>query len=258
MDLVDSHCHLDDDSFAPDREAVIRRAREAGVRQQVIPAIRAADWPRVHDLCEQVSGLFPAYGLHPMYLADHRPEHLDRLGEFLDAHPAVAVGECGLDFYVPGLDVQAQEHYLSGQFVIALSLGLPVIVHARRALDRVLWHIRRNPGLRGVVHSFSGSEQQARQLTDLGFVLGLGGPLTYPRANRLRRLARELPMSALLLETDAPDQPLAGFQGQRNEPARVLTVAMELAAVRGEPAEVIAATTSATARSLFSLPPPGS
>ena len=252
--LVDSHCHLDASEFDRDRSDVVARARGAGVRRQIVPAIHAAGWPKLRDICAAEAGLFPAYGLHPMYLSEHRPGHLDDLRDWIERERPVAIGECGLDFFVEGLDHDAQQGYFDGQLLIARDTGLPVIVHARRAVDAVIAAIRRVGGVRGVIHSWSGSEEQARQLWQLGFLLGLGGPVTYERANRLRRLAATMPLEYLLLETDAPDQPDSGIRGQRNEPARVGVVCDTIAGLRGITPEELAAATTANAERLFGLP----
>ena len=252
--LVDSHSHFDAPEFDSDRAAALARARAAGVTRQVVPAVSAASWPKLRDVCAQDSGLFPAYGLHPMFLADHRPEHLDELNAWIERERPVAVGECGLDYFVEGLDRDRQHAYFDGQLRLAREFELPLIVHARRAVDAVIGAIKRTGGLRGVVHSFSGSPEQARQLWDLGFLIGLGGPVTYERANRLRMLARTMPLEFLLLETDAPDQPDAGIRGQRNEPARLPRVLDVIAALRGIPADELARATTRNAERLFALP----
>lgn len=254
MRLIDSHCHLDAAEFDQDRDDVISRARAAGVMHQIVPAVEAASWPELRKVCAATSNLFPAYGLHPMYLEAHRDQHLTALGDWLERERPVALGECGLDYFVDGLDRDAQMHYFQAQLRLAREFDLPVIVHARRAIDAVIASIRRVGGLRGVVHSFSGSGEQARQLWELGFFLGLGGPVTYERANRLRKLAATMPVEHLLLETDAPDQPDAGIRGQRNEPARLVQVCETIASLRDmEPADLAAATTANAVR-LFKLP----
>lgn len=253
MDLVDSHCHLDVGEFDADRGEVVDRARAAGIRDQVVPAIDAAGWPGLKAVCDRFAGLHPAYGLHPMYLASHEDVHLDALGAWLERERPVAVGECGLDYYVEGLDRDRQHFFFEAQLRLARDHGLPVIVHARRAVDPVIAAIRAVGGLRGVVHSFSGSAEQARQLWDLGFLVGLGGPATYERARRLRRLATRMPLEFLLLETDSPDQPDTDWRGRRNEPARLPRVLETIAALRDEPPEAIAAATTANARRLFGL-----
>ncbi|MEW7978745.1 MAG: TatD family hydrolase [gamma proteobacterium symbiont of Phacoides pectinatus] len=252
--LIDSHCHLDDTRFDHDRDAVLARARAAGVTTQIVPAIQRAWWPRLAALCATHPGLHPAYGLHPMFTARHHPDDLAELERWLRHEPAVALGECGLDFYIEQPDKAAQRALFEGQLEIAAAHRLPVIIHARRSLEEVIAALRRHPGLRGVLHSFSGSAEQARRLLDLGFSLGFGGPVTYPRATRLRRLVSELPLEAILIESDAPDQPDIGHHGQRNEPGRLAILVDTLSRLRGEPPAEIAAATADNARRLFGLP----
>lgn len=252
--MVDSHSHFDVDAFDADREAVLVRAKAAGVTRQVVPAIRAAGWQRLRDVCAADPGLFPAYGLHPVFLHDHRPADLDALREWIERERPVAIGECGLDFFVEGLDPDAQLACFEAQLRLAQAFDLPVIVHARRAVDAVIAAIRRTGTLRGVVHSFSGSPEQARQLWQLGFLIGLGGPVTYPRANRLRALAAAMPLEFLLLETDSPDQPDVGHRGQRNEPARLREVCEVVASLRGQSPEEVGQATTRNAERLFGLP----
>lgn len=251
MHLFDSHCHLDAGEFDTDRADVIGRARAAGVLDQLVPAVTAASWPTLREVCRLAPGLHAAYGLHPMFLAQHQPVHLQQLREWIMRESPAAIGECGLDFFVEELDPERQRFYFQGQLELAREFELPLVVHARRAVDEVILRIRRVGGLRGVVHSFSGSPEQARQLWELGFMIGLGGPLTYPRANRLRGLVAQMPLEYLLLETDAPDQPDAGIRGQRNEPARLRCILDTIAELRQQPADEIAAQTTANALRLF-------
>lgn len=253
-ELFDSHSHFDVDAFDTDREAAYARALEAKVQEQVLPAITASTWPRLKAVAGSYAGLYPAYGLHPMYLEEHRPDHLVELEGWLDRERPVAVGECGLDFYVKDLDPPAQIPFFVAQLELARQFDLPVIIHARRSVDEVTKHIRGIAGLRGVVHSFSGSEQQARILVDLGFCLSFGGPITYPRANRLRSLVTRLPLESILIETDSPDQPDSSHRGERNEPAYLPIVLRELARLRDTDPVEIAAATTANARRLFGLP----
>ncbi|MFN3841700.1 MAG: TatD family hydrolase [Rehaibacterium terrae] len=254
MRLIDSHSHFDVADFDADRAEVLARAQAAGVAAQVVPAVQAATWPTLKAVCEAHPGLHAAYGLHPMYLPAHRPEHLAALPGWIERERPVAVGECGLDFHVEGLDADTQRHYFVRQLEIARDFGLPVILHARRAVEETIATLRRIGGLRGVVHSFSGSQEQARQLWQLGFHLGIGGPVTYERAQRLRRLVAAMPLDQLLLETDSPDQPDAGWRGRRNEPARLRDVLRVVAALRGESEERIAEATTANTARLFGLP----
>lgn len=251
--LFDSHCHLDAREFDADRAETVARARKAGVGRQLVPAVDAAGWPKLRAVCAADAGLFPAYGLHPMYLSRHRPGHLAALREWIGRERPVAIGECGLDFFVEGLDADGQQAYFDGQLRLAREFELPVVVHARRAVDAVIAAIRRNGPLRGVIHSFPGSQEQAQQLWRLGFMLGLGGAVTHARAQRLRRLAASMPIEHLLLETDAPDQPDAAIRGQRNEPARLAAVCATVAELRGTTAEQLAMATTANAERLFGL-----
>jgi TatD DNase family protein len=252
-DLVDTHAHLDDRSFENDRSEMFDRAAEAGVSRWIVPAIDRGNWETIQILCSSREGAFPAYGLHPLLIDAHRDAHLAELPDWLDGHGAIAVGEIGLDFYVYGLDPARQREIFVRQLEIAREHDLPVIVHARRAFEETIHTLRRFKGLRGVVHSFSGSEEQARQLFDLGFHLGIGGPVTYDRANRIRRVVAAMPLEWLLLETDAPDQPCAHHRGERNEPAFMTDVLDTISSLRDESAEDIAAATTANAVRLFKL-----
>jgi TatD DNase family protein len=252
-DLIDSHVHLDATAFAEDRDAVIARAVDAGVKKLVVPGVDAASWPAIRALAAASEQVFPAFGLHPMYLAQHVPEDVEALALWLAHGDAVAVGEIGLDFHVGGLDRALQRDYFLKQLALALSFDLPVILHARGALEEIIQTLRRMPGLRGVVHSFSGSEQQAQQLWQMGFHIGIGGPVTYDRAQRLRRIVATMPLEFLLLESDAPDQPDADHRGQRNEPAHVANVWQCIAKLRNESETMIATATTANARRLFNL-----
>jgi TatD DNase family protein len=253
LELTDSHAHIDDASFASDREQMFKRAAEAGVRHIVVPAIDRASWPGIASLCAEYAQAHPAYGMHPIYIDRHRLEHLDELRSWLKSQPAVALGEIGLDYFLEELDVERQREYFQQQLRIARDFDLPVIVHARRAMDEVTSIMRRMGGLRGVVHSFAGSLQQAERLWDMGFYLGIGGPVTYERAQRLRHIVATMPVERLLLETDAPDQPGACHRGERNEPAHILEVLDVIAALRNESTQAIAQATTANAKQLFQL-----
>ena len=254
MRLIDSHSHFDAAEFDADRAEAHARARAAGVAGQVVPAVDAAGWPKLRQVCRDHAGLYPAYGLHPMYLQAHRPQHLADLRTWIERERPVAIGECGLDYFVEGLDADSQQRYFDGQLALAREFELPVIVHARRAVDAVIAAIRRVGGLTGVVHSFSGSAEQAAQLHTLGFLLGIGGPVTYERANRLRKTVAAMPLEQLLLETDSPDQPGAAHRGERNEPAYLGEVLEVVAGLRGMAPDTLANATSANAQRLFGLP----
>lgn len=252
--LIDSHSHIDTAQFDPDRHGVIARARAAGVREQIVPSIAKSGWEHLRQVCHEHTGLHPAYGLHPMFLDQHEPRHLHDLAKIIEHDRPVAIGECGLDYFVEGLDRDQQRRYFSAQLKLAREHDLPVIVHARRAFDEVAACMHKVDGVRGVVHSFSGSQQQAETFWKLGFFIGIGGPVTYPRAKRLRAIVAQMPAEFLLLETDSPDQPLHGHQGQRNEPALLVEVLAMVASLRGESEAQVAASTSDNTRRLFDLP----
>lgn len=254
LTLIDCHNHFDDASFDADRDIVYQRAQQSGVVTQVLAAVSARLWPRLKAVAAHYPGSYASYGLHPGYLAEHRPEHLDALAQWLSQERPVAIGECGLDYYLPDLDPDLQAEYFVGQLRLARRHDLPVVIHARHAVDQVIKLLRRFTGVRGMVHSFSGSEDQAGRLLDMGILLSFGGPVTHPRATRLRSLLRYLPLDGLLLETDAPDQPLNHHRGERNEPAFLTEVLDCIAALRGmDPAEIAAATTENACR-LFQFP----
>ena len=252
-DLIDSHSHFDVAQFDDDRHAALARARDAGVTRQILPAIALSGFEKLRALCAAERGLFPAYGLHPLFLSEHKLGDLDELEKWIAREKLIAVGECGLDFYVPDLDPDMQRAYFERQLELAREYDLPVILHARRALDDVSAAIRRIGHLRGVVHSFSGSVEQARQLWKLGFHIGIGGPITYERAHRLRNIVATMPIEFLLLETDSPDQPLCGHQGHRNEPARLVDVCETIAKLRDVGPDEIAKATTRNCERLFGL-----
>jgi TatD DNase family protein len=253
--LIDSHSHFDDRSFDPDRDAAWQRACAAGVGAQIIPAVTANHWPRVKEVCRRYSGLYPAYGLHPMFCDVHRERDLEALQQWLQRETPVAVGECGLDFFIENPDKEKQQRIFQAQLELAQEHDLPVIIHARRAVEEVIQALRRYPGVRGVLHSYSGSEEQAMRLIELGFKMSFGGPVTFPRATRLRKLVGRLPLEAILLETDSPDQPDSTHRNQRNEPAYLPLILQEISSLRGESPERVATATTGNARALFGIDP---
>lgn len=254
MQWFDSHCHLDDPRFDPDRAQVLARAQAAGVCAIVVPSTTAARWPAVAACCPAGGTLYPAWGLHPMFIEQHGEAALAALERQLAGHRAVAIGECGLDFSNPCRDVDAQRRVFAHQVGLARETGLPLIIHARRAVEEVIMQLRRAPGVGAVVHSYSGSIEQAEQLAGLGVHVSLGGPVTHDRALRLHKLVAALPDWQLLLETDAPDQPDAAIRGERNEPARMPHIAGHIARLRGSSLESLAAVTTGNCRRLFALP----
>ena len=253
---IDTHCHLDAPEFAPDRDAMRARAAAAGVGHCVLPAVAPANFEAVRLLAHRHGDSY-ALGIHPLCTPDADDEALALLDRALAAHRGdprlVAVGEIGLDYFVPGLDGPRQERFYREQLALARHHGLPVLLHVRRSADQLLKHLRR-ANVVGIAHAFNGSAQQAAEFVRLGFKLGFGGTVTFDRALQVRRLARELPLSAIVLETDAPDIPphwlyrtaeerAAGTAQGRNEPGELPRIAAVLADLRGiSPAELAEAT----------------
>jgi TatD DNase family protein len=253
--LIDTHSHLDAGEFDRDRDAAYDRARAAGVAVQIVPAVTRANFDDVGAACKRYPGCLPAWGLHPVYVAMHREGHLDDLRLWMDDWRPVAVGEIGLDLFMPELDFAIQEHFYVEQLKIAREFDLPVLLHCRRANDQILKHLRRIRVTGGIAHAFNGSDQQAEAFIKLGFKLGFGGAFTWERASNLRRLARNLPLEAIVLETDSPDIPPAWVGKGRNEPAELARIAATLAELRGLAMEEVSRATTANARDVLRLPP---
>ncbi|HEX2544171.1 MAG TPA: TatD family hydrolase [Ramlibacter sp.] len=257
---IDTHCHLDAHEFESDVAAVRSRAAAAGVVHCVLPAVNVGNFETVATLAHRFGDSY-ALGIHPLCTPDAGDEDLvllDRaLAERRDDPRLVAVGEIGLDFFVPGLDAARQEHFYREQLALARQHGLPVLLHVRRSADGLLKHLRRTP-VGGIAHAFNGSAQQAGEFVKLGLRLGFGGTVTYERALQIRRLACELPASAIVMETDAPDIPphwlyrtaqerATGAGQGRNEPGELPAIGAVLAQLRGVTPHALAASTSANA-----------
>jgi TatD DNase family protein len=266
MFWTDTHCHLDAPEFDADRPGVVARARAAKVQQVVLPAVEKSNFKTVRDLAHE-HGFAYALGIHPLYVDRAVEDDLQHLRDQLTAHRddpcLVAVGEIGLDHFVPNLDRARQEVFYAAQLKLAREFELPVILHVRRSADTLLKHLRLIKVRGGIAHAFNGSEQQALAFVNLGFKLGFGGTLTFERSLQIRRLAQTLPMTAIVLETDAPDIPPAWLyrtveqraQGEaspkqaRNEPAEVPRIAAVLAQLRGMSLQDVSDATNANARS---------
>jgi len=257
MYLIDSHCHLDFPQFNNDRQAVVQRAREAGVEIIINPGADLESSRRAVALAERYPEVYAAVGVHPHEAKTVTDEVIAEL-RALARHPkVVAIGEIGLDFYRNLSPRDVQRRAFRQQLALAAELGLPVIVHSREAHDDVMAILAENresqaTDLWGVLHAFSGDRAMAERALEMGFCLGIAGPVTFRNAHRLRALVRELPLEALLLETDAPYLTPHPHRGERNEPARVALVAEAVAGLHGVTAEVVAQQTAANVRLLFS------
>ena len=250
--FIDTHCHLDAAEFDADRDAVYAAAHDGGVATLVVPAISRDNFAAVAATCARFPGCLPAWGLHPMYIDVHRPEHLTDLRAQIEAQRPVAIGEIGLDLFVD-LDYATQEYFYVEQLKIAQDYDLPVLLHCRRANDQLLKHLRKTRVRGGIAHAFNGSPQQADEFIKLGFKLGFGGAFTWPRANNLRRLAADLPLDAIVLETDSPDIPPVWIGRGRNAPGELPRIAQTLAELRKMDLDAVAQATTRNARELFGL-----
>jgi TatD DNase family protein len=255
MKLIDTHCHLDLEEHFHQFERVLADAKTAGVATIVMPGVTQAGWERLMGLCDPELGVFGAPGLHPLYLSQHQPHHLEELEKLIRRGKAVAIGEIGLDYYVESVDRTAQQQLFENQLRIAATAQLPILLHVRKAHDQVLATLRRKKFPHGgIVHAFNGSYQQACCYIKLGFAIGVCGTITYDRARRIKKVATELPKESLVLETDAPDIPPANHWGESNRPEYLSEVLDALAAIRGELREVTAHYTSTNAKRILRLP----
>ena len=250
---MDTHCHLDVAAFDTDRNQVLANARGAGVVGIVVPAIHSQGWEGLLGLCATSPDLYPALGLHPVYLEQHRQGDVRELEALLSVASPVAIGEIGLDYFIEDLDRARQQALFEAQLSVAVAAGLPVLLHVRKAHDQALATLRRIRVCGGIAHAFNGSLQQAQQYIDLGFRLGFGGMLTYERSRKLRALARELPLESIVLETDAPDLTVAAHRGERNSPEFLPDCLYALAQARDEDPDQVARVTTLNARKLLGL-----
>jgi len=252
--VIDSHCHIDFEAFDHDRDAVLQRAEIADISKIIVPGVTQLTWQRVKNTCQQYPQLYPCYGLHPYFIDQHTENDLLALKQQLQGdYKTVAVGECGLDFFLKHLDRKQQHFYFEQQLDLAIEFNLPVVVHARKSTEAVIVAIKKRPGLRGMIHSYSGSYEQAIQLIKLGFYLSFGGPITYDKATRLHKLVKSLPLSSLLIETDAPDQTVAKSKNLRNEPACIIDVAARVAQLHNTDINKVTSATTINAEALFAL-----
>ncbi|WP_339459251.1 TatD family hydrolase [Pseudomonas sp. EA_105y_Pfl2_R69] len=256
MRLIDTHTHLDFPDFDADRSALLARSRALGVERLVVLGVYQANWQRLWDLVQGDAGLYAAFGLHPVYLDSHRAEHLSELRDWLQrlaGHPQLcAVGEFGLDYFLEDLDRERQQQLFEAQLKLAIEFELPALLHVRRAHAATIATLKRlKPARGGIIHAFAGSVEEAREYLKLGFKLGLGGAPTWPQALRLRKVVAQLPLEAIVLETDSPDMAPAMHPNQRNSPEYLPDICQALAELRGISADELASVSSRNATELF-------
>ncbi len=256
MQLIDSHTHLDFPDFDADRVQLLARSRAMGVERMVVLGVYQSNWQRLWDLVQTDNQLYAAFGLHPVYVDQHRPEHVSELGEWLNrlaGHPQLcAVGEIGLDFFLPELDRDAQQQLFEAQLKLASDFQLPALLHVRRSHAQVIATLKRFRLQRGgIIHAFAGSREEAREYIKLGFKLGLGGAATWPQALRLRKVIADLTLDSIVLETDSPDMAPAMYPNQRNSPEHLPDICRALADVMNLRPEQLAEASTANACEVF-------
>ncbi|WP_394240289.1 TatD family hydrolase [Vibrio astriarenae] len=251
--LFDSHCHFDFDVFAGDFDAHLTQARQAGVKRMLIPAIGKSNWSRLENLSRRYNEIDWALGCHPYFLSQSSIEQVDHIvTHFHTTHTKpIAIGECGLDKMVE-VDFALQRQVLQSHLTAANELQLPVVLHSRKAHNDLLHILKQQPAqFGGILHGFSGSFQQAMQFVEKGLLIGVGGVITYPRANKTRNAIRELPLECIALETDAPDMPINHFQGQPNHPKRLPVILSTLSELKQTEKQTIAQKVWQNTTSLF-------
>jgi len=254
FDIIDTHCHLDMVQSRSDLDRILDRSGFHGVTDFVVPGYVRSGWNQILKLCTKRSYLHPCLGLHPAYIDLHRNGDIEELRELSSRKPLVAIGEIGLDFQRGREREIEQQVLLEKQLFIAKESNLPVLLHIRKGHDQVLAVLRRKHFENGgIVHAFNGSRQQADHFIKMGFKLGYEGRITYDRARRIRKLAAGLPLTCIVLETDAPYMPLAGHKGEKNSPEYLSEILDTLALLRQESREEIAAQTTANARQVLHL-----
>jgi len=253
MNLIDSHCHLDFKQFDLTRKEILANCLQLGINDIVVPAVTASSWQKLLSVCETSPTLHPALGLHPMFMEDHLPEHISKLHELISKHHTIAIGEIGLDFYLKNHNKDAQITLFTQQLKIAQNAKLPVLLHIRKAHDQTISLLKKYSVTGGIVHAFSGSLEQAKQYQKLGFLLGVGGAMTHPKATRLRKMIAQLPLSSIALETDAPDMPLHLMKQQHNTPENITVILDAVTALRTESKDEIARATTENCQRVLKL-----
>ncbi len=253
--MIDSHCHFDFPPFLDDPGHYLLEAQKVGVSMLIVPAIGRSNGEQIASLSETFAQIRYALGLHPYYIHSHCDNDLSWLETALAERDdkCVAVGECGLDFAIENPKNEQQLYLLEQQLALAEAHNLPVILHCRKAHNELIRILNRFKGVNGVLHAFSGSYEQGKALIDRGWFLGIGGTITYERARKTREAVKKLPLDAMLLETDSPDMPLFGYQGQANLPSRLPLVAQMLAQLKQQDVEKVKHQTTQNSRRLFRL-----
>ncbi len=251
--MIDSHIHLDDTRFDADRQQLLTAAREAGIRGFVVPATMVSGFTKIKQLADDHDDIYPAYGLHPYFIEQHQLQDVQKLTDFLSDNQAVALGECGLDYYRDDLDREKQQAIFEQQVGLAKDMDLPLILHVNGAVQAVFEVLKKHHYFNAVMHSFNGSVEQARQITETGIILGFGTAVVNPKARKLHQVVKSVDLNTMVIETDAPDQPLYNKRDQRNLPMDLCTVAEFVAEVKQVSVAELSRITSNNCRRVFGL-----
>ncbi len=249
--LIDTHIHLDDERFDEDRGVLVAEAQAAGVSQFILPAVKTDRFNKALSLKSKT--IHVALGLHPYWIAEHQESDLTVLESLIKRHDVIAVGECGMDFFLKGLSKSKQQQFFDAQIEIAKQQKLPLILHVRGAVDAVFQRLKRHDYFRAVMHSFNGSSAQAAQMVSQGIYLGMGAAGLNPKATKLHQLIKAMPLSHFMLETDGPDQPMFDKYGERNLPKDLVRICQGMADIKGIPYETVATASNNNAKKLFKI-----
>jgi len=259
MEFFDSHCHFDFAVFDNDRESIWNECNARGIHYLMIPGVAPEQWSVVKHIVQEHNTIYQAVGLHPWWIkaneisSDYVANLRQQLANNIHQENCLAIGECGLDALIE-TPLNVQQQILDIHLQLAQEVSLPLIIHCRKAHNELLQQLKKyNLMAGGVIHAFSGSHDMAEQYWAMGFRVGVGGTITYERANKTRQAVRQLPLESIVLETDAPDMPLHGKQGERNSPVNIIAIAQTLADIRDESLARIAAQTTRNAKQLFKI-----
>lgn len=251
--MIDSHIHLDDQRFDDDRHQLLTHARQAGVHGFVVPGTGIWSFEKIQSLANEHPDVFPAYGLHPYFIEQHQQQDLQNLADFLGDNHAVALGECGLDYYRDDLDRDKQQDTFEQQVILAKDMDLPLILHVNGAVQAVFEVLKKHRYFKAVMHSFNGSVEQARQITETGVILGFGTAVVNPKARKLHQVVKSVALDDMVIETDAPDQPLYHKRNQRNLPEDLVSMAEFIAELKAVTVSELSQTNDANCRRVFKL-----
>jgi len=251
--LIDAHIHLDDKRFDDDRDILITQAQDVGIKHFITPAVVLAGFSKLRELSNQYSCIIPSYGLHPYFIHLHKSDDIKYLDMWLSSNPSCAMGECGLDFFLENLDNKIQQFYFDAQIELAVKHNLPLILHARGAIDAVLKSLKNANYFNAMIHSYNGSIEQTRQLLDKGVKFSFGGAICNPNAHKLHKLVKYCPIDSVMFETDAPDQNLYPDFKLRNNPFNLIKIIEFYAQLTNQQLKQVKSRSVETTKQFFKL-----